>query len=135
MNMKKSVLFYIWGGAYLVCALLSLVAKPSAPLQVVRTILSFLFFLPPLLLRLQKEENTNRILFWISLGSVVLTFLTLLLNIVTFAAPAWVGVLLYYVLLFLSVPAICCGSYALSLFLWVCLMYACLPKRKKKGSQ
>ena len=130
--MKKTVLFWIWGGLYLLCALLSLVANPSTPLFVVRVIFSVLFFLPPLLLRLQKDKQVNRILFWISLGSLAVTFLMLLLNIVTFAAPLWVGNLLYYVLLFLSVPAICCGSYALSLFLWACLLYGCLIRDKKK---
>ena len=128
--MKKSTLFYIWGGIYTLCVLLSLIPAPSVALKAVLWVLAVGFFVPPVLLRLQKEEKTTRLLFWLCVGVLAATFLLLLLNIVTFAAPTWVGNLLYYILLLVSVPAAACGSYGLSLFLWACLLFSCWKRKK-----
>jgi hypothetical protein len=38
--MKKSTLYYIWLGAFMLCFLLSLIPKPSGPLRVAMTIFS-----------------------------------------------------------------------------------------------
>ncbi|MBR2309871.1 MAG: hypothetical protein IKA47_05000 [Oscillospiraceae bacterium] len=128
--MKKSTLFYIWGGLYGLIALLSLIPAPSTALRVVLVLLSLGFFVPPVLLRLQKDPKTTKALLRISTCSLCATFLLLLLNILTFAAPAWVGNVLYYLLLLVGVPGVACGSYGLGLFLWACLLFACLPKKK-----
>ena len=127
--MKKSTLFYIWGGLYGLCALLSLIPAPAAALKVLLVLLSIGFFVPPVLLRLQNDPKTNKTLLLISTCSLCATFLFLLLNILTFAAPVWVGNVLYYLLLLVSVPGVAWGSYGLSLFLWSCLLFACLKKK------
>ena len=129
--MKKSTLYYIWAVLYALCALLSLISTPSAALKAVMVVLSLAFFVPPVLLRLQKEEKTRRQLLLISTVSLTATFVLMLINIfAAIAAPETVGVLLHYLLAFVSVPMVCCGSYALSLFLWACLLFSCLKGRK-----
>jgi len=134
--MKKSTLYYIWGGAYALCALLSLIGKPSAVLQVVMTLFSLGFFVPPAVLLVQAFQNedlkTVKLLRLISLFSLGLTVLLFLLNIFSMGwSEAW-GNFLYYALVFLSVPMVCSGHYALSLFLWACLLFSTFLKITKK---
>ena len=111
------------------CALLSLIPTPSTALRVVLVVLSLAFCVPPVLLRLKKDPKITQLLLRISAISLGASFLLLLLNIVTFAAPAWVGNLLYCLLLFASVPGVALGSYGLSLFLWACLLFTCIKKK------
>ena len=126
--MKNSTLYCIWGGLYALCFGLSLISAPSGVLQVVMTILSIAFFAPPayLLVKAYREQDTKtlktvRLLSILSLG---LTFLLFLLNILSMAGSETLGNILYYILVFLSVPMVCCGSYALSLFLWACVLFS-----------
>ena len=129
--MKKSTLYYIWAVLYALCALLSLIPTPSTALKAVLVVLSLVFFVPPLVLRLQKDKKTNRILLLISTISLAATVVLMLVNIfAAIAAPETLGILLHYALVFVSVPMTCCGSYALSLFLWACLLFSCLKDRK-----
>ena len=129
--MKKNTLLYIWAGMYVLCGLLSLISAPSAPLRVVMVVLSLAFFAPPVLLRIQNEEKTNRLVRLISAISLAATFLMLLINILaSLAATEIVGNALHYLLLAVSVPGVCCGSYGLSLFLWACLLFSTLKGRK-----
>lgn len=134
--MKKSTLYYIWGGAYALCALLSLIGKPSAVLQVVMTLFSLGFFVPPavLLVKAFQEQDTKtvKLLRLISILSLGLTVLVFLLNILSMGWSEAMGNFLYYTLVFLSVPMVCSGHYALSLFLWACLMFSTFLKFKKK---
>lgn len=134
--MKKSTLYYIWGGAYALCGLLSLIGKPSAVLQVVMTLFSLGFFVPPvaLLVKAFQEQDTKtvKLLRLISILSLGLTVLVFLLNILSMGWSEAMGNFLYYTLVFLSVPMVCSGHYALSLFLWACLMFSTFLKFKKK---
>jgi hypothetical protein len=129
--MKKSTLFFAWAGLYLACALLSLISAPSGGLKVILVLLSLLFFVPPLLLRLQNDPKTNRLLFYISLCSLVLTFLALLVSILSALGSTEVlGLIMHYVLLVVGVPGKALGSIAASLFIWACLLFSCLKGRK-----
>lgn len=129
--MKKSTLLYAWAGLYLVCALLSLISAPSEGLKVILIMLSLLFFVPPLLLRLQNDPKTNRLLFFISLISLLLTFIALLASILSaLGSTETMGLIMHYVLLVVGVPGKALGSTAASLFLWACLLFSCLKDRK-----
>ena len=134
--MKKSTLYYIWGGAYALCGLLSLIGKPSAVLQVVMTLFSLGFFVPPavLLVKAFQEQDTKtvKLLRLISILSLGLTVLVFLLNILSMGWSEAMGNFLDYTLVCLSVPMVCSGHYALSLFLWACLMFSTFLKFKKK---
>ena len=133
--MKKSTLYYIWLGAFWLCFLLSLIPKPSAPLQVVMTVFSLGFFVPPacLFIKAKREQDAKSIktLRQISIISLALTVFLLILNIMSLGWSEGFGTFLYYVLTFVSVPAMCCKSWALSLFFWGCLLSATFLKDQK----
>ena len=133
--MKNSTLYYIWGGLYALCFGLSLISAPSGPLAVVMTLLSLGFFAPPavLLVKAYREQDakTVKIVRLLSILSLALTVLLFVLNILAMAASEILGSILYYVLVFFSVPMVCCGSYALSLFLWACLLFSTFFKKDR----
>ena len=133
--MKKSTLYYIWLGAFVVCFLFSLIEKPSAPLQVVMTIFSLGFFAPPVCLfvkaKREQDKKSIKMLRIVAILSLALTLLLFILNIMSMAWSEAAGNFLYYVLTFVSVPAVCCKSWALSLFLWGCLLSATFLKDQK----
>ena len=133
--MKKSTLYYIWLGAFALCFLLSLIEKPSAPLQVAMTIFSLGFFVPPVCLMVkahrEQDKKSLKTLRKIAIIALALTLLLFILNIMSLAWSEAFGTFLYYVLVFVSVPAVCCKSWALSLFLWACLLSATFLKDQK----
>ena len=133
--MKKSTLYYIWGGLFTLCFGLSLISAPSGALQVVMTVLSVAFFAPPvcLLVKAYQEQDaktvkTVRLLSILSLG---LTLVLFVMNILSMAGSETLGNILYYVLVFFSVPMVCSGSYALSLFLWACVLFSTFFKKDR----
>lgn len=133
--MKNTVLYPIWIGLAILCALFGLIPSPAGPLKVFMTLLSILFFLPPALLfynaRRSGDEKTMKRLCLISTLSLAATFLLFVLNILSVLWPKAVGSAMHVLLNFVSVPMLCSGHYALSLFLWACLLFCTLPKRKK----
>ena len=131
--MKKVNLYFIWVCLYVLCACLGLIPNPKGALHIFMTVLSILFFLPPLLLLLdaQRSEDKKTILFLrkLSIASLGLTVLLLIANIATFMASEVLGDLLYYTLVFVSVPMVCSGHYSLSLFLWAYLLFSTWKKK------
>ena len=134
--MRKSDLYYTWLGLFLLCFGLSLIPTPSSALGVVLKILSFGFFVPPALLLYQaKRDQDSKTLFWLRLIcglSLGLTVAFIIFNIMALASPEWVGNLLHYALIFVSVPMQGMGSWALSLFLWACLLFSTFVKADRK---
>ena len=133
--MKKSTLYYIWLGAFWVCFGLSLIAAPSKPLQTVMTIFSVAFFVPPAWLmvqaKMEEDHKTVKLLRKIAILSLSVTVLMFIINIMSMAWSEAFGNFLYYALTFVSVPMVCSGHYALSLFLWACLLYGSFVKYQK----
>ena len=133
--MKNSTLYFIWGALFALCFGLSLIPAPSGALSVVMTVLSIAFFVPPVWLlinaRGEGDQKTAKIVRLISILSLGLTLLLFLLNILALGWSEAVGNFLHYVLVFFSVPMVCCGSYALSLFLWACVLFGSLLKKDR----
>lgn len=132
--MNNKILYALWGGMYLLCAGLSLIGTPAPALSLVMTVFSILFFAPPALLLInarrrgdQKTQKTLRLLSLVSLGATLLFFIA---NILSILGSALLGDILYYVLLFVSVPMVCSRHFLLSLFLWACLLFCTLPKKR-----
>lgn len=132
--MKKTALYCIWIGLYILCALLGLLPNPTGALAIVMTVLSLAFFLPPALLFIdarnagdKKTTKLLRLISGISLGATVLLFIG---NICAVAWPEAAGTVLHIILNFVSVPMFCSGHYALSLFLWACLLLCTLTRKK-----
>ena len=119
--MKKNSLFILWGAGYMLWVLL--------------TLLSLAFFIPGFLLLYyslrEGEWKTRKIVRLISAASLVLTLLALVGNFLSVLASAFVGNLLYVVLLFVSAPMISSGYWVVSIFLWACLLIGSFLKGKQ----
>ena len=133
--MNQKILSALWGGLFIVCAGLGFIPEPEGSLQILLTVLSLLFFLPPALLlyhAVRKQDKASiqliRNLAGLSLG---LTVVLLILNFLTVLTSEISGQILYYVLIFVSCPMICSGHWAMSLFLWSCLLMASVRQLKR----
>lgn len=126
--MKKSTLILQWIILFIVCAGLGFIPERSAGLSAVLTACSVLFFLPPALLLRQAVRQDAvaqiRLIRNLAALSLGLTLLLVLLSIVTAAGSSALELFLHVVLAIVSTPMFCAGSWALSLFLWACLMVA-----------
>ena len=124
--MKSKTLFILWGGLFVLCAALGFVNTESVAAQVLMTTLSIAFFIPAALLLYKCEESSNRSIALLvrnfSAASLLLTAVLLIANFLSVLAPAWLGNMLHIILVIVSAPMICSGYWALSLFLWACLM-------------
>ena len=126
--MKKSFLFALWGGMFILCAALGFIPEPSAPLSALLTAVSVLFFLPPALLlasaKKQEKTDTVKLIRNLSLASLTLTLALLIANFSLALRSELLGTFLHYTLTIVSAPMIASQHWALSLFLWACLLMA-----------
>lgn len=134
--MKKTALFALWGFLLILCAGLGFIPEPEGALKWLLRILGAACFVPGgMLLYRAVREKDKKILCLIrkvSLISLILTALLLVLNILSVMWSETVGTVLYGLLIIVSSPMVCCGSYALSLFLWACLLTVSLKFEKNK---
>ena len=133
--MKTRILYGIWLWLYLLCAALGHIQNPTAGQQAALTCLSVIFFVPGFLLLLegwkQKSKKACRLLFSISLSSLVLTAIMLLANLFSVTGSETLGDVMYVMLIWLSSPMICSGYWFLSLFLWATLLFSANLCKKK----
>ena len=126
--MNKKSLYTIWGGMFIVCAGLGFIPEPEGALAAVLRFAALLFFLPPALLILRAgkagDTGTLKLVRNLSAASLAATLGLILLNFLTSFAPEFWGNVCYGLLVFLSSPMVCSGHWALSLFLWACLLMA-----------
>ena len=131
--MKKSKLMTLWGLLFVLCAGLGFVPDPGGAVKGLLTFVSVLFFVPPFLLlrqaRSRKDRYTITLVRNLSALSLLLTVLLLAGNFLSVVAGEWVGTMLYYTLVIISSPMICSGHWAMSLFLWACLLFASLKQK------
>ena len=134
--MKKQVLFGLWAGLFIVCAGLGFIPEPEGSVRILLTLISLVFFVPPAVLVYDAvkaaDKHTLLLVRNFSAVSLGLTALLLVLNFLSVLGSEGLGTFLYYVLVIVSSPMVCCGSWALSLFLWACLLMASLQMLKKK---
>lgn len=133
--MKKSTLYILWGGMFALCAGLGFIPNPEGGLRVLLTLLSLAFFLPPAALLYQadrkKDVHTLLLIRNLSALSLLLTAVLLVGNLLTVFRSQWLGDLVHAVLVMVSSPMICSGYWALSLFLWACLLTVSVRLLKK----
>ena len=133
MNAKS--LYALWAVLFSLCAGLGFIPEPEEPFRIFLTILSVLFFLPPALLLHESRKNHNReislLIRNLSLLSLGLTLVLLILNFLTVFRSEVLGQLLHDILTIVSSPMICSGHWALSLFLWACLLMASWKQLKR----
>ncbi len=138
--MKKQALFGLWAALFIVCAGLGFIPEPQGGVRAVLTLLALGFFFPPAVLvyRASKEEDTHTLLLVRNLSalSLGLTALLLIFNFLSVMGSETVGMFLHTFLVIVSSPMICSGSWALSLFLWACLLMVTLKQLKAlRGKQ
>ena len=130
--MNKTSYYTTWAGISILCAGLSFIPEPAGFLKFLMIALSLAFFLPPALLlyRAKKERDvfTVKLIRNLSLASLVLTAAVLIISVLSFLAPEWVGNFLHILLILVSVPMVCGQYWVLSLFCWACLLMVSLKK-------
>lgn len=126
--MKNRFLYALWGALFILCAALGFIPEPAGAVKLLLTTLSVLFFLPPAALVLQgrKRKDTAQLglVRGLSIASLSLTVFFLIANFLTAFRSEILGSILHGVLVVVSSPMICSGHWALSLFLWACLLAA-----------
>ena len=126
--MKQITLYALWAVFFILCAGLGFIPEPEGTLRFVLTFVSLLFFLPPALLLLhagnQQDADTAKLIRNLAALSLGLTLVLLILNFFTAFGSEALGRVLHYVLVIVSSPMICSGHWAMSLFLWACLLMA-----------
>ena len=127
--MKKDFWLPLWGGLFIVCAGLGFIPEPQGALQTLMLLLSLCFFLPPVVLihRGQMLHLIRNLAF----ASLVLTLGLLVVNFLSVLSSPVLGDIAYHMLVIVSCPMVAMGHWALSLFLWACLLIASLKKFKK----
>ena len=126
MNLKT--LFALWGGLFIVCAGLGFIPESTGPVRVILTAASLAFFVPPALILRRAVKGRDmavlKLVRNLSALSLGLTLLALILNLLSALGSATLGNVLYGILIVVSSPMVCSGFWALSLFLWACLLLA-----------
>ena len=134
--MKKSMLYTLWAGLFIICAGLGFIPNPTGAGRVLMTLLSVAFFAPPavLLYRANREKDirTLELLRNFSALSLLLTMILLIVNLLSAFRSEWLGNVVHGVLIMVSSPMVCSGYWALSLFLWACLLVVSVELQKKK---
>lgn len=124
--MKKKVLYYVWGGMFLLCGLLGFIQEPQGAARAALTVLSLLFFCPPAALlhkaKAAGDRRTMTLLRNLSALSLILTGLLIVLNFLSAFGSNKLGVFLNALLTLVSSPMMCSGYWVLSLFLWAVLL-------------
>ena len=132
--MKNRILFASWGLLFIVCAGLGFIPEPTGAARVLLTLLSLLFFLPPAVLVWDGGRTGNRaqltLIRNLSALSLGLTVVLLVLTFVMAFQSETLGNVLHGVLVIVSSPMICSGHWAMSLFLWACLLIASMNAGK-----
>lgn len=132
--MNQKYLFALWGGLFALCAALGFLPQPDDALKILMTALSLAFFLPPALLLHQNRRAKNRaaalLVRNLSAVSLLLTALLIIVNFLSaLGSPFW-GNVLYSILIIVSSPMVCSQYWALSLFLWACVMITAAKQAK-----
>ena len=134
--MKKTTLYALWGGLFIICAGLGFIPEPAGFLRFFMTALSIAFFVPPAALLYQADKAHDRhtlaLVRNLSLASLGLTLLVLVMNVLCSIGSETLGNVLHGILIMVSSPMVCSGYWALSLFLWACLLMVSLKLLRKK---
>ena len=128
---KEAVLYGIWAAMYVAAVLLSLVNHAQGVGLVLIQIYSVAFFIPGAILAVKalKEKNKTQLkrLRVISILSLALTVVLLVANFLSVGGSAQLGRILNSFLILVSAPMLICFNWAVSLFLWACLLMVTIP--------
>ena len=129
--MRNKTLYAAWAVLFALCAGLGFIPEPQGFGKAVLVILSLACFVPPFLLLRQGSRNTRVLVRNLSALSLGLTLALLVLNFLSVRLPVAVGDMLYGMLVMVSSPMVCSQFWALSMFLWACLLFTAVSKLKQ----
>ena len=129
--MNKKLLYMLWAGLFILCAGLGFIPEPEGSFKIALTIISLVFFLPPAWLLYRGDVSDAKLVCNLSALSLGLTLILLVLNFLTALQSDFLGQVLHYTLVIVSSPMICSGHWAMSLFLWACLLIASRKQIKR----
>ena len=127
--MKNRSLFIAWAFLFILCAIGGFIPVTKPAVRILLPGLSLLFFLPPALLLHHGTVPERHLVRNLSVLSLVLTVLLLIANFLTAFRSEALGNALHALLTVVGCPMITSGHWAMSLFLWACLLVASLKKR------
>ena len=134
---RKAKLWLIWGGMYVLCTVFGFINTDNGFLQAIFALFSMGFFLPGGILLYEavteKDRKTVRLIRGICITSLVLTMLLIIANALTLPSSEAVGDRMNGLLIVLSTPMFASQMWALSLFLWACLLMGSFFKKTKKS--
>ena len=129
--MNKKLLYMLWAGLFVLCAGLGFIPEPEGPFKIALSIISLVFFVPPAWLLYRGDVSDAKLVCNLSALSLGLTLILLVLNFLTALQSDSLGQVLHYTLVIVSSPMICSGHWAMSLFLWACLLIASRKQTKR----
>lgn len=134
--MNEKIAYALWACLYALCAALGTVTDAAGFGKLLLTLTSLIFFLPAVYLLIRGFRTGTakavRRIRWICVGSLSLSLLMIIVNVLSVTASPAAGQVLNTLLLLVSVPMFCAQSWALSLFLWACLLMSTFLKPGKK---
>ena len=129
--MNKKLLYMLWAGLFVLCSGLGFIPEPVGPSKIALTCISLVFFVPPAWLLYRGDMSDAKLVCNLSALSLGLTLILLVLNFLTALQSDFLGQVLHYTLVIVSSPMICSGHWAMSLFLWACLLIASRKQTKR----
>jgi len=133
--MNKKLLFALWGCLFILCAGLGFIPEPERALGIFLSVCAVSCFVPPALLLYRAAKTRDlpvlKLVRNLSALSLGLTMAVLLGNFACAMGSEFWGTVLYYVLVIVSSPMVCSGHWAMSLFLWACLLMVSLRELRK----
>lgn len=132
--MKYKITYGIWAVLFALCAGLGFLPEDMA--RGLLTAISVSFFVPGALILFwgwrDGAVHHIKVVRNLAAWSLVLTMVLLAANLMSAMASRLVGDVLYIMLVIMSAPMVCSRIYALSLFLWACLLMTGLYLGKSK---
>ena len=129
--MKRKTIYALWAVLFILCAAFGFIPEPEGLTATALTLVSVAFFVPPALLLFRAEKYDVLLIRNLSALSLTLTLTLLIGNFLAAFSSETLGQFLHYVLIIVSCPMICSGHWALSLFLWACLLVASLRQLRR----
>ncbi len=133
--MKDSLLYKLWGGWFIVCALLGFIPQAEGLGRFALVLAAVIFFVPGavLLYRGIRVENTGRLKLIRNLSAIWLgtALLMLVLNFLSVGASEATGQSLYGFMIILTAPMVCGQYWIISLFGWAILLSTSLSFLRK----
>lgn len=133
--MKDSLLYKLWGGWFIVCALLGFIPQAEGFGRFLLVLAAVAFFVPGgvLLFRGIRNQNTGRLKLIRNLSAIWLgtALMMLVLNFLSVGVSEAAGQSLYGFMIILTSPMVCGQYWIVSLFGWAVLLSTSLSFLRK----